>query len=481
MALLPSDYVALGLCVVVGVLLILGVLSRHRWLNALSYTVAVAIYAVHVLDAYLDIVWVRLIPHPAVIMPMLAAVWIPLAAILIGLARYIKRPRDRRAIYLIAVLVSLYSVYAVGRQLVFPPVDHNSQCEMDTLIQSTGTTCVAAASATYLHTLGYEIDETTAAKRGLISASVGGTDAQAWRILRLTLPAEYRVRIARADKAQLARNGWYITSVRWAFAVGHEVAVQLEPDGEYVRVRDPLSGEYLKPWDEFAADWLRVVTWAELVTPDPAACRVLLPQDYEAGADYPLVVFLHGFGGSDQRVFRFWDGTDGLSAVLAVPRGTYDVPEGYGEGYSWIYWNGRDKQAEYSWQASIEYVQDTVDTLAARYRPSAVYLMGFSQGCALAYSTGITHHGAIDGIICCGGMLPVEELGAEAIAAAAGELRVFIVHGSEDTYSNAADARARLAENGYDVTLFSFEGGHTIPPEAKNAAAAWINQAAKSD
>jgi len=55
------------------------------------------------------------------------------------------------------------------------------------------------------------------------------------------------------------------------------------------------------------------------------------------------------------------------------------------------------------------------------------------------------------------------------------------VHGSEDTYSNAADARARLAENGYDVTLFSFEGGHTIPPEAKNAAAAWINQAAKSD
>ncbi|MBN2082669.1 hypothetical protein JW859_10760 [bacterium] len=480
--LLLSDYVALGLCVLVGVLLVLGVLSRHRWLNAISYITAVAIYAVHVLDAYYDIVWVTLIPHPAVIMPMLAAVWIPLAAILIGLARYIKRPRDRRALYIIAGLVSLYSVYAVGRQLVFPPVNHNSQWEMDTLIQSTGTTCVAAASATYLHTLGYDIDETTAAARGLISASVGGTDAQAWRILRLTLPAQYRIRIARADKAQLAEGGWFVTSVRWAFAVGHEVAVRLEPGGAYVRVRDPLSGEYLKPWDEFNADWLRVVTWAELVTPDPAACRVELPQDYAAGGDYPLVVFLHGFGGSSERVFRFWDGTDGLSAVLALPRGTFDVPEGYGEGFSWVYWDGaNERQAENSWQASIGYVGETVDEMVARYQPGAVYLMGFSQGCALAYSAGITHHAAIDGIICCGGLLPAEELGAETIAAAAGDLRVFIVNGDEDSFANAQAAYDWLSEYGYDVELFTFSGGHTIPPEAHAAAAAWIKAAGKSD
>ena len=262
MPLLTGDWVALAACVLFSVLLTLGVLSRHKWLNALCYILAIAVFAVHILDSIYDFVWVWLIPHPAVVIPMLAGVWGPLIAILIGLARYIKVRRDRRALYVICALLVGYAAYAVGRQLVDPGTGTETWWRQDTLMQSTNTTCVAAACCTWLRTAGFEVTERAAVSRGLISDN-GGTQVQAWRILRLSLPAEYDVRIAPLTIGEMQRTGrWYVVSVRYSLAEGHCVVARAAGT-DFVVIRDPLIGEYDKPVADFTKDWLGVGLWAE--------------------------------------------------------------------------------------------------------------------------------------------------------------------------------------------------------------------------
>lgn len=262
--LLPADYLALAGCVMLGVVLSLSTLSDQPRLYVPAYIVAVLIFTVHVLDSLFDFIWVWLVPHPATVMLMLAAVWGPLIAVVLGLTRLIERPRERRALYVLAVLVGLYGAFAVGRQLVDPHVSPRSWWQGAVLMQSTDSTCIAAASCTYLRTLGIELSEGEAVRRGLISGNSGGTQVQAWRILRLSLPPDYEVSIAPLSREQLAADGrWQIVSVRYGFAVGHAVVVRVEDGGRTVRVRDPLEGEYLRCWDEFEPDWLGVGIWAE--------------------------------------------------------------------------------------------------------------------------------------------------------------------------------------------------------------------------
>ena len=264
MNLLISDYVALLACILLGFLLTLGVLSKHKWLNAVCYTLAVLLFVIHVLHARLEFVWVWLVPHPSVAIIKMAAVWGPLIAILIGLAQHVKRFGDRRALYIICALLVGYCFWVVGRQLIDPGANAATCWNDETMMQSTGTTCVAAATCTYLRTLGFEMTEPEAVRLGLISV-YGGSETQAWRILKLRLPAKaYRARIAPLTRAALRQSGkWYLTCVLYSAVVGHAIVFRVAPDGDTVTIRDPLSGEYEQSWAEFRKTWLGVAVWAE--------------------------------------------------------------------------------------------------------------------------------------------------------------------------------------------------------------------------
>jgi len=257
-----TDYLALAACLLLSGLLCAGVLSGRRWANALAYSCAAAVFAVHVLGARLDYIWPWLWPHPSVLILSLAAVWGPLVAVLLGLARYLPRAGDRRALHVIALLVGAFGVYSAVRPLFPAPVNGRSYWQGEVLIQSTASTCIAAASATYLRTLGLEIDEAAAASAGLIS-SEGGDQLSAWRILRLKLGPQYRVRIAPLSRAQAAaQQGWLLTAARYDFALGHELVIRPLPTGDLL-IRDPVDGEYIQSWAEFEPRWLKVCVWAE--------------------------------------------------------------------------------------------------------------------------------------------------------------------------------------------------------------------------
>ena len=220
------------------------------------------IYILSMKTPWFDHLWVWILPHPAAVICQVAAVWGPLVAVLIGLARHLTEWRNRRAVYIIAVLVGLWGVYTVARQLVNPGASADSRWQGEVMIQSTESTCIAAASCTYLRTLGVLLSEKEAAQLGLINDQ-GGTMSNAWRILALAMP-EARVRLGRLDRERVAgHGGWLLSSIQVSTFIGHAVVIRDNGDGETLTVRDPLEGEYVGEWEDFSDGWLSYCAWVE--------------------------------------------------------------------------------------------------------------------------------------------------------------------------------------------------------------------------
>ncbi len=269
--LLP-DYLALALGILLGVLLSLGVLHRLRWVNTVSYTMASVIFAVHVFHARLEFLWAVCIPHPAVVVFKMVAGWCAGIAILLGLAARLPKPSDRRALKLITVLVGLLGAWIFLNQLVDPGVRDETCWFEETMLQTTANTCMAAATCTYLRTIGVSAHERDAVQRGLISR-YGGSETHAWRVLKLSLPPEhYRVCIRRLARDEMAGSGhWYVGAIDFAMLMGHGIAFRVEPGGENVTVRDPVLGQRDLSWAQFSKVWWGVGVWAEPIEPEPPA------------------------------------------------------------------------------------------------------------------------------------------------------------------------------------------------------------------
>ena len=64
---------------------------------------------------------------------------------------------------------------------------------------------------------------------GLIGPE-GGSMTNAWRMLRLALPKEYRVHVRHVSHSEMAASGaWYVVSQRLGFTDGHVGRVSLKP------------------------------------------------------------------------------------------------------------------------------------------------------------------------------------------------------------------------------------------------------------
>jgi len=206
-------------------------------------------------------------------------------------------------------------------------------------------------------------------------------------------------------------------------------------------------------------------------------CRVFLPDGYDPAQSYPLIVGLHGYGASPENFAKLWERFTKHNFIFAIPQAPYAQAEGTELGYSWQPpLPDDDPLSAVAREESEQYVCSVVAGLRAKYNVTDAYLLGFSQGCAFTYTTGIKHHELFNGLMCFGGWLDDKWLTPEMIAAGK-ELRVFIGQGTKDRIvePKSADlASALLKQNGYDVTLFTFDGEHRIPPEGTAAAEAWL-------
>ncbi len=201
-----------------------------------------------------------------------------------------------------------------------------------------------------------------------------------------------------------------------------------------------------------------------------------LPDDYDPAKSYPLLVGLHGYGATGESFIKLWDSFKEHDFIFICPETFYPFSLGKEMGYSWITWTEDkmiNKQIE---EKTEEYVEKVTKKISENYSISKVYLLGFSQGCGLAFTAGIRYHELFDGLMCFGGWLDTERLTDQSLEAGK-NLKVFIAHGKEDKmvdFRESKSAESKLKEIGYEINFYEFEGGHSVPAEALQNAQEWF-------
>ncbi len=203
---------------------------------------------------------------------------------------------------------------------------------------------------------------------------------------------------------------------------------------------------------------------------------VQLPADYGESETYTLVVGLHGHGGRQidffeppARLFR------DAGLIYAVPQAPYAYLPTNRIGYSWNLRDIDDRVADRGDEVTIRYILDVIESLRERYSVGDVYLMGFSQGGTFTYYTAIAHHDLFAGLATFGSRLNEERFSSEELAAA-NRLRAFVAGGTRDSGARPVRARYLLAEAGFDVELYEFDGGHTITREGMEEFIDWVKR-----
>jgi len=213
-------------------------------------------------------------------------------------------------------------------------------------------------------------------------------------------------------------------------------------------------------------------------------CRYKLPENFIKENKYDLVIGMHGNGGSADNFISYSDFVTGDDVIFAAPQGAYLKVQ-----------SNNKLSAQYSWEIQVaepelwkkgdpfteQQILNTVKYFKEKYNINNVYLLGFSQGAAYTYVTGLKNPDVFKGIICIGGRLPSTDKSYSVISEeqiiAGNQLNVFIAHGTEDTVlpaTYAKDAKKRLKKAGYNITFKSYNAGHRITKELLTEIKTWI-------
>jgi phospholipase/carboxylesterase len=210
-------------------------------------------------------------------------------------------------------------------------------------------------------------------------------------------------------------------------------------------------------------------------TPRLLQYRIKLPENYDPERAYPLVLGLHGYGSNHEIFITLWD--DDEPFIYVAPQGPYPVVLDEDLGFSWFVWDEDNPSlSRHSLELGEQYLFEVIDDVAGRYKISRKFILGFSQGCMIAYGVAISNPGEFDGLVAIGGRLGEDWLTEDQFRAASA-LDVLICHGDRDRsvrIGQARESRDLLAGYGYETTFFEFSGGHDIPDEAAATAAEWI-------
>jgi phospholipase/carboxylesterase len=185
---------------------------------------------------------------------------------------------------------------------------------------------------------------------------------------------------------------------------------------------------------------------------------LFVPSSYTAGTPAPLIVLLHGAGGSGLGVFqRFSTAAEASGAVVVAPdstASTWDIAFG---GFG----------------ADVKYIDRVLKDLFPRVAvdPARIAIAGFSDGASYALSLGLTNGDLFTRVAAFspGFFLP---------GGLHGKPPVYISHGIGDTILpiNSTSRRLvpQLTRAGYAVRYHEFDGPHTVPPAIADEGIRWI-------
>jgi phospholipase/carboxylesterase len=214
---------------------------------------------------------------------------------------------------------------------------------------------------------------------------------------------------------------------------------------------------------------------SEVSEPYPWPVRTFLPVGYEPNYPYPLLVFLHGHGGSEEQVLRLAPRLSRRNYICIALRGPHPLgcrPDGRP---CWT-WGPEDQDdplvEEYIFRA-VEQTRRYVHVHSER-----VYLAGFREGAQLAYRLGLLFPERFAGIISLNGTMP-RRGGPLLRLPDVRKLRVLIGHGLANAVVPLSMARQdyRLFYTaGLQVRMHTYPATHRIHPDMLRDVDRWVQE-----
>jgi phospholipase/carboxylesterase len=210
--------------------------------------------------------------------------------------------------------------------------------------------------------------------------------------------------------------------------------------------------------------------------------RVKLYYDLHAPVEKPapLLVALHGYGSSKSHMMREArrHAPEGF-AVAALQGPHQHMKEAREPGGPLRYAFGWLTNFHPADSVALHHraVLDLINTLVAEgvARPDRIFLLGFSQSCALNYRFAFTHTEVLRGVVgICGG-LPGDWETGEAYGET--EASVFHLSGTRDEFytpERVADYAERLRTRARDVEARAYDAPHDFTPEMRTDVRAWL-------
>lgn len=211
---------------------------------------------------------------------------------------------------------------------------------------------------------------------------------------------------------------------------------------------------------------------------------VILPDDYNPAQAYPLVVLLHGYGESPEQFADVAKYINPRGYLYIVPEGPYTALDSEGKGFSYLRELDNYQEDPASAVPAAEWIIRAADDAMQRYaiEGKKFYLIGFSQGAALAHITAARYPERIAGYAAHGGYLIRNTITKDELAKEKKSgVRILITHGQDDAAVAAEEgiyANNMLKDSGLDVTFEMLPVAHVYSAEVGRRVGEWLTRIA---
>lgn len=199
----------------------------------------------------------------------------------------------------------------------------------------------------------------------------------------------------------------------------------------------------------------------------------------------PLLIALHGYGANKRQMGREAQQMAPENFAIVSLQGFHQhlkEPKEPGGplrfGFGWLTNFHPEDSVAVHHQALLDLIQTLVSEGVAD--PSHIFLLGFSQTCALNYRFAFTHPDDLRGVIgICGGLPGDWETSEVYKPTGAG---VFHLAGTRDEYyppARVADYEERLSLRAPNVQLKSYDAAHEFVPTMRDDVKAWLSKYAE--
>ena len=217
----------------------------------------------------------------------------------------------------------------------------------------------------------------------------------------------------------------------------------------------------------------------------PAQVKLYYDLNVPAEQPAPLLIALHGYGANKRQMMREAKQMAPENFAVASLQGFHQhlkEPKEPGGplrfGFGWLTNFHSEESVALHHQALLDLMQTLINEGVAD--PERIFVLGFSQTCALNYRFAFTHSNRLRGVIGISGGIPGDWETSEIYKPT--DAAVLHLAGTKDEFyppSRVRDYEERLRMRAQNMEFRSYDAAHEIVPAMREDLRAWLNDHAK--